>query len=462
MGIEQRVARSEGGRKLVHIAFGLGAFALPFLTWPQALVLALVAVVHNWVVLPLWMGKGIARDSRGTDPGIIVYPIVVFLLILIFRDRVWIAAVCWGLLAFGDGCASLVGRNIPSSPLAWNRRKSVAGLLAHMAAGIPLAMVLAVWTGTSGELVPWPVIVLAAGVVASLVESLDIGIDDNLTQTAAAAFTAGFLAEWVRLLPAAAVEGSEWIWLGVNLLLAVLGFAARSVSFSGAAAGVVLGSCLILWGGWQIYVVLLLFFIIGSAATRLGWREKQSLGLEQEKGGRRGASHAFANTGVAVLCMMATAVTDVSPALMWLAAVASLATATADTTSSEIGQWIGRRAFLPLSFRRVERGTEGAISIEGTLAGAVAGFFVAACGMSLLGWTIPALAMDAGLFPRVVWQGIAIAGLSAVIASYAESIVGSWNRGRADRIPNGVMNFLNTVAGATAAIALAFTFGYPM
>jgi len=58
-------------------------------------------------------------------------------------------------------------------------------------------------------------------------------------------------------------------------------------------------------------------------------------------------------------------------ALNLVMGIAALATATADTTASEIGQLVGRRAFLPLTLRRVPVGTEGAISLEGTLAGAV-------------------------------------------------------------------------------------------
>lgn len=469
MSIEQRTALSEAGRKLVHIAFGLGAFFLPFLTWPQALLLAVAAIIHNRFILPIWMGRQIARDPRGHDPGILIYPVVVFFLILIFRDQLWIAAVCWALLAFGDGCASLVGRNVPSRPLPWNRGKSVAGLLAHMAAGIPLALVAGWWNGASAGFLPWPLIIVIGGVVAALVESFEPGLDDNLTQTAASAFSVALLSAWVRV-PALVVSATAASWLVINLLLAVVGYYGRAVSTSGAIGGVILGSCLILWGGWPIYVVLLLFFVIGSGVTKLGWREKKTLGLEQESDGRRGASHAFANAGTAALCMLAVASTEVSPGLMWLAAVASLATATADTTGSEIGQWIGRRAFLPLSLRRVVRGTEGAISVEGTMAGAAAGFLVAACGMLLLAWkgrAFETVSFNAGLqhaaaaiVSPTIWQGIAIAGASAVLASYGESIVGSWNRGRSLRIPNGVMNFMNTLAGAALALALAFALGY--
>ena len=155
----------------------------------------------------------------------------------------------------------------------------------------------------------------------------------------------------------------------------------RGVDLSGAIAGWILGCVIIIGGGPPLYVALLAFFIIGTLATKLGYARKARAGLAQEKGGRRGAAHAFANVGVAAICAVACwRGLGFVPLFMGIAA---LATAAADTTASEIGQLFGKRAFLPLSFRRVERGTEGAISIEGTLAGIVAGCIVAIAGTAM-------------------------------------------------------------------------------
>src|SRR5206468_10192232 len=130
-----------------------------------------------------------------------------------------------------------------------------------------------------------------------------------------------------------------------------------------------------------LYVAVLTFFIIGSGTTALGYRRKAKEGLAQEKGGRRGAAHAFANVGVAAICAIACwRGLGLVPLFM---GVAALATAAADTAGSEIGQLLGRRAFLPLTFRRVERGTEGAVSLEGTLAGLIASLLVAVAGVAI-------------------------------------------------------------------------------
>src|SRR5258707_13849917 len=105
-------------------------------------------------------------------------------------------------------------------------------------------------------------------------------------------------------------------------------------------------------GGPRLYAALVPFFVVDSLFTKTGYRRKAAAGLAQEQGGRRGAAHAFANAGVAAICAVACMRgLGLIPLCM---GIASLATAAADTTASELGQLIGRRAFLPLTFRRVE------------------------------------------------------------------------------------------------------------
>lgn len=140
--------------------------------------------------------------------------------------------------------------------------------------------------------------------------------------------------------------------------------------------------------------------------------------------------------------------------MLWLAAIASLATAAADTTGSEIGQLVGRQAFLPLTLRRVPVGTEGAISIEGTLAGLVAGVLVSLIGCLLL--IRHAAPQPLGEIVRApwLWNAVLITTLAAFLGSWLESIAGSWNRRQQFRVPNGALNFFNTLAGAMIAMFL--------
>jgi uncharacterized protein (TIGR00297 family) len=448
---------SEAGRKLVHIGLGLIAFSLGWLGWKLAALVAAAAVLFNWLILPRIGGRKIARRERGNDPGIIVYPISVLLLIVIFRDRLEVAAVGWIVLAFGDGVASLVGRNIGGPTLPWNRKKTLIGTLAFWEVAIPMSWLVVYVTGERETLLPNLFILFVVVTIAALVESLDTGVDDNFLVPLVAGFSMFALQDVVRV-PLVQWDRTSKIWLAVNVALAVAGYLGRSVSLSGFVGGIALGTILIAFGGWQIYLLLLAFFVIGSVATKLGYSKKAALGIAQEGEGRRGFTHAFANVGCAAILVVLADLTSWDTRMLWLAAAAALATATADTTASEIGQWIGKRPFMPLTFRRVPIGTEGAISVEGTLAGALAATVVAGLGAAAwhsLSAKTTLLAAFEGDALSWTLRCAALIAVAAVAGSWLESVAGSWNRREGSVVSNGTLNFFNTVAGAAMMLVLS-------
>ena len=73
----------------------------------------------------------------------------------------------------------------------------------------------------------------------------------------------------------------------------------------------------------------------------------------------------------------------ISSELYLLGYVASLATKLSDTFASEIGKAFGKTTFLITTLERVEPGTEGAVSAEGTAASVLEGLI-----LSLYGWKI--------------------------------------------------------------------------
>jgi uncharacterized protein (TIGR00297 family) len=460
---------NEALRKLVHIAFGVFALTLKLIPWWAAAGVAACAVIGNWLLLHRIVGKHIARDERGFDAGIILYPFAVMLLIIVFRDRLHIAAIAWALLAFGDGVATLAGKylgnsgtsvpredgdmprhrgtEVPRYRLPWNPDKSWSGLIAFILAGGLAGIGAGFWMGYRDVGA-----ILIATLAAAITESLALRVDDNVTVPFAAA-VALVIMSLQPTLPIG-VWPDTVVWLAINGGLAIAGYFARSVNLSGAIGGWLLGAILIFGAGWPMYVALLAFFILGTAATKLGYANKAKAGLAQEGGGRRGFSHAFSNVGVAAICAIAVSRAsrvDDDPlqamTLWYLMGIASLATAAADTCASEIGQLIGRRAFLPLTLKRVPVGTEGAVSIEGTLAGLAGGFLVALAGVATFNYGLPLpewYPQTATGFDVVVLLVTA----SAFLGSYLESIAGSWNRKRITPVPNGVLNFFNTAAGA--------------
>jgi uncharacterized protein (TIGR00297 family) len=184
--------------------------------------------------------------------------------------------------------------------------------------------------------------------------------------------------------------------------------------------------------------MLLVFFLVATAATKSGRARKTVLGIAQEKGGRRGARHALANAGAGVLFAFLAVATPFREALT-LALVAAFATALSDTVSSEIGKAYGRRTFLVTTFRKVSAGTGGAVSAEGTLAGIASSALLAAAAFGI------------GLIPG---QAVGVVVAAALVGTTLESYLGATVE-RMKWIDNELENFTNTLAGGLAAVGIS-------
>ena len=439
---------SEDARQLVHVGMGGVALLLRFLSWHQAVILAATAVVFNmWLLRRVTRGR-LHRPAESDEPipgGIVFYPTSVLLLLLLIPSRPDIVAASWGIMAAGDGVATLVGRRAGGPRIPWNREKSVAGTLAFVIAGGAAGAFLAWWCRPI--VIPPPFLwfsiggPLIAAVAAAAVETLPIRLDDNLTVPASAALVlwplslvsedlvAERVASAAALLPAALIA---------NIAVASAGFAGRAVSVSGAICGTVIGLTIFLFAGWRGWMLLLMAFAAATATSRMGLRRKTILGIAEAREGRRGAGNAIANTGIAAAAAVVSAITYANYGAM-IAFVAALTAGASDTMASEIGKAWGKRTWLLVPFRRVPPGTSGAISLEGTAAGLLGAFALAAAAVGL------------DLVPAKTLLPI-VAG--ATIGSFVESALGATLEANGV-LNNDVLNFINTGVAAFAALTIS-------
>jgi uncharacterized protein (TIGR00297 family) len=113
----------------------------------------------------------------------------------------------------------------------------------------------------------------------------------------------------------------------------------------------------------------------------------------------------------------------------------------ADTFASEIGKAFGKTTFLITTLERVPRGTEGAISLEGTIASIVGGLLLPLYAYFVVG-------LVKGL------DGVAVATFAAFVATMVESLIGATMQEKEGLswMTNEVVNFFNTLIGAALAI----------
>jgi len=435
---------SEIARQCTHILAGSFALLLRWTTWWQAAILAIAALLFNLIVLPA-MGRRVFRPGdldRIIRSGIVIYPLSVLALVLCFPHRPDIVAVSWIVLAVGDGLATMIGAHVTTAPLPWNHAKSVGGLAAGALGAGAAGIAIAFWTAQGMATPPptWFLVAapIAAAVIAGFVETVPIGLNDNISVP----FTAAFVLWSLSHLDAASLHASLTVIaprivpaLLFNTVFAFLGCRARTVTIAGALTGAAIGIVTWLGAGAEGWAMLFAAFALASIATRLGHHRKSALGIAEERGGRRGPGNAIANTGLAAWAiLLSLGMQDVSAAMV--AAVAALATAASDTVASEVGKAWGRTTWLITRFRPVPPGTPGAVSLEGTAAGAIGALLLSAIGASL------------GLIPVFAIVPVAIA---ATLASFAEGWMAVQFEGPGI-LNNDTLNFLNSLIGAALAL----------
>jgi uncharacterized protein (TIGR00297 family) len=231
-----------------------------------------------------------------------------------------------------------------------------------------------------------------------------------------------------RGLPAAVVA------IGFAVIARTLG----AVTDGGALMGVLVAFVLMLAAGVAGFVPLLTVFVITVLATRLGYARKQQLGVA-ERGPGRSAMQVLANLGATTLCALPLIWFPRLTGILLAGAIAALAEAAADTASSEIGQATARAAYMITDFREAPIGTNGAISVVGTLAGCVA-----AC---LVAWV-------SAFFQVVSWNWTPLIALAGIAGMFFDSVLGAtWEN--SGKMGNDSVNFVSTVFSAELALTVA-------
>ena len=208
------------------------------------------------------------------------------------------------------------------------------------------------------------------------------------------------------------------------------------------------GLGVLVWGtlGWRGYGVIMFYFLVGSAVTRIGMAQKEAEGIAEKRGGARGPENVWGSAFTATICAIGVAAIQLSwldagwESLFLLGYVASLATKLSDTTASEVGKAYGKSTFLITTLKPVARGTEGAISLEGTVAGIVGGILISLVAYSL---------------GMITATGVIICTIAAFVATNIESVIGATLQSDIDWLSNELVNVINTIIGAAVAISLA-------
>lgn len=170
----------------------------------------------------------------------------------------------------------------------------------------------------------------------------------------------------------------------------------------------------------------------------MGKKCKEKLFIAQENKGRRNAGQVLANGGAGGLLALAAYIFPQYSPLLTIMIAAAFSSATADTLSSELGSIYGQRFYDIISLKKGQRGSDGVISIEGTLFGLAGSAVIAIIYAIGFEWN-----------EKVFW--IIIAG---TIGNLTDSILGATLE-RKGIIKNNTVNFLNTAVAALFILLIA-------
>ena len=221
----------------------------------------------------------------------------------------------------------------------------------------------------------------------------------------------------------------------VGFTFAYFAYRSKTADLSGLFSSALVGIVLLVFAGPRWFLIMLVFFILGSAATKYRFEYKRRIGVEQGRGGARGYRNVFAN-GIAATAAAVLFGVFQQPVFIVMY-VGCVATAAADTLASEIGV-TGGIPYMITTLKKVPIGTNGGVTLVGETVALVGGLLVSGAAFLLGIITLPM---------------VLICTLAGFVGTNIDSFVGATleNRGF---LGNAGTNLLATIGGGVVAVAL--------
>ncbi len=240
-----------------------------------------------------------------------------------------------------------------------------------------------------------------------------------------------------------------WATIGVAVTVALAAAAvfARALTTSAGLVAAGFGSVIVVLAGFPFLLLLVVFVVTSSVATRYRFAEKRRRNVQEGTAGERGVSNVVAHIVLPAVIASAGGLRLVPPAQAAVAYAGALAFGVSDTLASEFGVLTGEAHSL-LTGRKVASGTNGGVSAVGELFA-----FAGAGGTAVVGWALFAV-FHAPVGPIPVFLAAVI--LAGFLGCQVDSVLGETleNRGY---LTKGSTNFLGMLAAV--GLALAFAWG---
>ncbi len=355
-----QVLSREFTRKFVHI--GVGALILlaihTFHDLKSLMLLSGIFVILNAAALVTGLFRGIHEVERETW-GTVFFPLAVLVNTDLFgEDRVLLSASLIPMF-FSDAFAAMVGKSYPIVRFQ-TLGKSLGGSLTFI-----LSTFLLWFPFSRGHFIGESILLIFVLAVAEL--GLSGGLDNFILPLLAGIWLTAFRQGlgWIPVLEA----------LGLAILIAAFAYRAKALTLDGALITGVMGMLILGLGGIQYLIPILVFFGTSSFLTKL-IHGKSNVRAGESRDGFQVLANGGLASFIVVLSYLRVVPIDLYPIYL-----AVLAVVNSDTWSTEIGSLSRSDPRSILLFKKVPKGTSGAVSWIGTMGGILGSFVVATVGL---------------------------------------------------------------------------------
>jgi uncharacterized protein (TIGR00297 family) len=362
-------------RKAIHIIVGLGICLSPlfFESNLPVLVIALLFLFIDWWALRTKRFNSIHPDSNSL--GTVFYPISIFILALIFwyTDQ-WIFITASLLMIIPDALAGLTGLRFANSfHNLLDEKKSLYGTATMFISSFILIIVASLFRNDL-SIIAMLMLAFTVSLIATASELLSIRGSDNLSVP----LLSGLFLYFFIYPTTGDLQNQIFIGVLLSLFISIISFYIRFLSLSGAVGTFLLGSIIFGFGGLTYTIPILAFFIVSSLLSISGKKYKKKFESSFEKTGIRDFYQVWANGLIPAIFVIISLFR--SDPIIFFSYCAAVAAATADTWGTELGVFSKKPPKLITTFRSVDPGTSGAISIFGLLAAFSGSVFITIVG----------------------------------------------------------------------------------
>ncbi len=427
---------------------------LPILSWLASILL--------WIAIKRgWFEEVVVGEQTRKPWGMVYFSVIYALLtslpwvldglnpnqLLMLR---WMNGWSFCTLAFADGLAGIVGR-WGTSVLALDNersngifkleseRKSWLGFVVFWFVAVAVGVL---FLGIGDEVFPnhsrWvgsvviPQLVVF-GFVLAMVELVSGKGSDNLLVVLVVWLFAGVMAMGMMGKPQAIFHsGTEYlfVYMVLSVVAAIFLYKKGILDNTGAAMAWILAFVVVVMAGWSLWP-LIIFLGLASLVGR--WRKKGArfIAGDLKEGKPRDRWQVLANGGLYLVCAVIVYAAEMNIAELFgvtlsdgfgekcrLLALISISASSADTLSSEVGQWLGGAPRSIITGKKMPKGVSGGVTMAGFF-GAILGAVAVGLCVCIDDWEVLGNLM--GWCKMEIF--IAVAGFG-VIGTLIDSILG--------------------------------------